>query len=277
MKRALVMGAGMLRAGFDAGVSMTLARHFPKGFFQKIFVCSGSVFNAGFVAAGQPDPIENVWRHLVDRGQLVSWRKLLQGRKYLDLDGLIQHFVSGPNRMDPGLLFGEPFTEVVCVLTDYDTGRAVYAPLTRSNQWYVCRATCAVPLMYGPVFVPGYGLMIDGGLVDLLPVRKALAGDFDEVWVVNNRPPNHKVKRTEGVAYKAMTMSLPPHLRDLFHRLDEQWAETQKLFADPRVKLIQSPGKVQFRSPADDDHDRLNRLIDSGVEECRQFIASLRL
>lgn len=272
MRRALVFGAGMLRTGFDAGVAASLCRTLGPDYFNEVIASSGSVFGASFFVAKQPDTMLKVWRHGVDSGQLLHWSKPLLGSKILDLDYLVQKFQSTGDYLDLDAIFTIP-TKLVYVLTNYETGKPIYARPRRHNIWDLQRGSCAVPVIYGPVTTE-YGRLIDGGLSDALPVQYALDQGHDEVVVVYNRPENYVSSRKEDWFCRLVGSFLPAQLRRLLETFEERMRETEKLFSDSRVKLIRAPS--HSFSASDDHKGRLNALIDLGeLAATEQYLKQL--
>ncbi len=271
MSRALVFGAGMLMTAYDAGVAATLARGLGVGYFDEVIASSGSVFGAAFLVANQPHIMEHVWRLGVDSTQLLNLWHPFQGEKFLALDYLIRRFQQGPDRMDIQAIF-DSRTTLTVVLTQFETGAAIFARPTPQNIWDLQRGTCAVPGLYGRVWVDKYGWVLDGGLAVSLPLRYALDQGHDEVVVVYNRPENYRPHRAEEFFCRAVSLITPYPIRQLLRTAETRRRDHEALFSHPAVKLIRLRQPNPLRSVVDDDYRRLNRLIDLGVADALAFL-----
>jgi predicted patatin/cPLA2 family phospholipase len=240
-------------------------------YFDACFSCSGSVFADIFCAANQPEDMLDIWRNFACDGQLVSVWKLFRGRKVLDLDYMIELCASRLNHKS----FANSKTVLKCVMTDYHRGTSVYGQLTPENLWTLARATSAVPCLHGPVETD-FGLMIDGGLSDPFPIQQALNEGYDEVVAVYNKPSSYVCHPNEDLACTVAAWFLPPQLAYLLRTFEERRLATEKLFSDPRVKLIQAKS-VPLRTMWDGNKLRLNAFIDCGVEDVRTYVSQLAL
>ena len=274
MKRALVNNCGLFYTGYNAGVNAELCRLLGPQYFDAHFSSSGSIFGSLFYAANQPDTMLKIWRDYVCEGQLVHIAKPLRGRKALDLDYLIGLFESETGWLDKEAMV-DSGVKINCAMTDYHTGELVVGEVNGENVWNYARATCAVPYLYGPVWTD-HGLMIDGGLAEAFPVLQALEAGYDEVVAVYNKCPNYMISKPETLAAELTAWLLPEPLALLLEEFEiRRQVMEQKLFADPRVKLIRPAKPLPVRSMLDGNKTRLNATIDRGIEDARKFVHRL--
>ena len=86
MSRALVLGPGGLRGAYGGGVVATLGRKLGCNYFDALYTCSAGSYTGSYLASGQPDMIEAIWRECVHDKLLMRWRNIFRaGQPILDL------------------------------------------------------------------------------------------------------------------------------------------------------------------------------------------------
>jgi len=174
---ALVLGSGAARGWAHIGVIHELAR---MGIKPDIVVGSsvGSVVAAAF-ASGNLQPFEDWISGLrrVDIIRLLDAKMtgggFLQGKALMDA---IRERIGDPNIEDLKMPFA-------CVATELRTGREVW--LREGSLLDACRASIALPGMFAPARHSKDSLLLDGGLVNPVPVSLARAMGADIVIAVN--------------------------------------------------------------------------------------------
>ncbi len=264
---------GGLRGGYDAGVVATLCRKLGPDYFDGVFASSVGVFAATFFVANQPDTIENTWRNLVDGKKLVSLLHPLRRREILDLDYLIEIFQNEGSRLDiEGVLNSR--TSLVYVLTEYPSGNVTYRAPSRENLFELMRASAALPLAHRPVRVGGV-CYTDGGLVQPLPIAKALEGGYEEIIAIYNKPEEFYVGWRFKLFLPLLSLGLPSAISQLVRTFETRVRELErKISSDPRISVIRPREQIPLRSILDTNRSRLNETIDLGVADARRFVAS---
>jgi NTE family protein len=228
------------RAAFHAGVVAGLAE-------AKVPIAlaagasSGSLCAAG-VAAGRAVELPSVWRALGGRS-IVSLKRALWNRSIFDMSHLVRHTVrealaGGDLRRGPG--------EALVVATRLrDLRPIVYSSREEPDLVEPLLGSCFFPVLYGrPVQVRGEWLL-DGGLVDNLPIETLVERGADEVIAVVTSP--------EGTALKTP--------------LRKRWRPRA---AGARVHVIHPRAPLEIRS-WDLDADRIARALDEGYARGREF------
>lgn len=117
-------------------------------------------------------------------------------KKYKSIFGLDFIFGDIPNQLIPFDMETFKSYQGTCLvgLTNAKTGQAEYKDAMNMDEHYsMLRATCALPMFFPAIEVEGEKYY-DGGLMDPIPVRKALADGCDKVIIVLTQPRGY-VKR----------------------------------------------------------------------------------
>ena len=155
----------------------------------------------------------------------------------------------------------------ISVLTDLETGKAVYPDMPRDDKDFKhLRASCALPLLFPPIEIGGRKYM-DGGIADSIPFHQALDEGCDKVIVILTRQRGY-VKADE----KAQRLILHafreyPEFCELIktraERYNKQLEELTKLRNEGKV-FVFYPKKELLVSRTEKDIAKLNRLYDYG-------------
>jgi NTE family protein len=224
---------GMLRALIERGV-------FP----DVIIGTSAGALNGSGLAANPTlsgvDHLASIWsalrtEHIFPGGRLGRAWSLLSGGDHLysnqGLAGLI-------DRMSPASRFDELVVPLRVITTDLATGEEVViasGPLKPA-----LLASSALPGSFPPV-VHDHRTLVDGGVVDNVPLSHALAGPVDRVYVLNvsGGVADSPVRNPLDVVLRAFAIA-----RNL--RFERELAD-----APPHVEVVVLPRPADGRSPFD--------------------------
>ena len=174
---ALVLGGGAARGWAHIGVIHELAE---MGIEPDIVVGTsvGSVVGGAY-ASGNLEPFED-WISGLRRVDIIRLLDAkMAGGGFLQGNSLmaaIEKRIGDPNIEDLGIPFA-------CVATELDTGREVW--LREGSLLDACRASIALPGVFAPSRLQRDKLLVDGGLVNPVPVSLARAMGGEAVIAVN--------------------------------------------------------------------------------------------
>jgi NTE family protein len=176
-KIALALGSGAARGWSHIGVIHELA---DMGIKPDIVTgASIGAIVAGAYASGNMEAFEQ-WVN--DMGRVDIIRLLdakMKGGGFLQgslLMNAIHELIGNPDIEDLEIAFG-------CVATEFGSGREVW--LREGSLLDACRASIALPGLFAPVSNKNNRLLLDGGLVNPVPVSLARAMGADVVIAVN--------------------------------------------------------------------------------------------
>lgn len=241
MTKALVIGPGGLRGAYGGGVVATLGRELGHDYFDTIYGCSAGSYTASYLASGQPEMIETIWRECVHGNLLIRWGNLLRpGLPVLDLFYLNnvlrsrEYYLSVEKMLDSKV-------RMLMVATDCKTGKPEYFSPTTSEEFFLqVRASAAMPYVHPKVLINGMEY-VDGCMSDPFPIEKAIADGHEEIVVVCNR-------QDRGDVLASQKYTVP-------------------------VRVIYPSVKNVLRSKLDSSEHRINQLVDLGINDTLTHIA----
>lgn len=163
--------------------------------------------------------------------------------------------------------------------TDCQSGLPVYFEKNESPEdiLTIIRASSSVPFMANPVAYRGLQLM-DGGVSDPIPIRKALADGVEKPVIVLTKTKGYRKKpfrysRTSRYFYKEYI--------GLIHTLEMHWQRYNELLAE--IEEWENEGKVFIIRPsaepkvsnAERNPDKLEQLYHQGYADAQQAYESL--
>lgn len=177
--------------------------------------------------------------------------------------------------------FGQDPTEFHVVCTDIRSGEAVYKKLERFDydtlEWI--RASSSMPLVSTPVELEGR-LLLDGGIMDSIPVEYAQRMGFERNIVILTQPREY-VKKPSRV--------LPPMLRMFmrkYPKVAEMMARRHELYNRQRefVGAEEASGRVLAIYPDEplkigrtcQKEDEMRRVYDLGRRKGRELLRELK-
>ena len=195
MKTGLVLEGGGLRGMFTNGVIDALLDE-KISFDGMIGVSAGALFGCNF-KSGQRGRALRYNIKLRKDPRYMGWRTLLKTGNIVGAD-FSYHVV--PFDIDPfdGEAFRQNPMEFWLVATDILTGEPVYHQMHEFNhhelEWM--RASASMPAVSHPVEVDGM-VLLDGGMVDAIPLRKFQQMGYGRNVVVLTQPRDYFKKKTK--------------------------------------------------------------------------------
>ena len=230
------------RAAFHAGVAQALSES-DLPITLTAGASSGSLIAVG-MAAGSARELPAVFRSLGGRS-ILSLRRFRQNRSPFDMSTILRAAIThalGP-RID---LRERPIEALVSATRLPDLRPILYSSRHELDLLEPLMGSCFLPFIYGrPVRVRGE-LIVDGGLVDNLPVEALANAGAAEVIAVVARP--------SGAALKSP--------------LRPRWRPS---VAGTKVHVICPARPLEIRS-WDFDRERIDRAVDEGYARGREFL-----
>ncbi len=227
---ALVVEGGALRGVFSTGLlDGFLEKQFnPFDFF--IGVSSGASNIAAYLA-GMIGRNGRIYMDYSLRPEFINLSRFIRGGHLIDLDWLWETTIR-EIRLDLAVVYAhrKPF---IVVMTDVQTGEALYYPSNAENLEHLLKASSAVPLLYRGYPQVGGRPMTDGGVADALPVGEAIRRGARRIMVVRSRRKGYIKRR--GVSEYLLRWSVRHHplLRRAISRRVEVYNRSVALIRNP--------------------------------------------
>ena len=274
---ALILEGGGLRGVYTSGV---LRFFTDQGiFFSHVIGVSMGACNAANYVSLQPERnrIVNI-RYVNDRRYLSYVRLLIRG----ELFGMKFIFDTIPHSLVPFDFETFMQNEMKCVttVTDCETGQALYFEKKQLGNDYmkVLKASCSLPFMAKPVRYKGRVLM-DGGLADSVPIRKAMGDGHAKHVLVLTRPKGYRKKRPHFMPWVHMRYGRYKGLCRAIATRHTVYNETMDF-----VDELENRGEVFVVRPlielnvgrAERNKDKLYAAYDQGYSDAAACYAELR-
>lgn len=243
----LVLEGGGMRGQFTAGA---LDFFLDRGIdFDYVIGVSAGACNGTSYISRQRGRNKIVNTAFVKDWRFVSFRSLIVRGSLFGMDFI---FDAIPNKLVPfdTETFLKSRVTFKVVTTDCATGRAAYYEKADfDSKFSVLRASCSMPLLSPMVEFRGRKLL-DGGIADPVPIRKAVADGFIKNVVILTRNRGYKknpVKLSEELLYRARYHKYPALIKTILQRpdiynetldyLDELERRGQAVVIRPTAKL----------------------------------------
>lgn len=272
MKRGIVLEGGALRTMYSSGVCDGLLEA-GLSFDYLVGVSAGIAYGVSFLSGQFGRNLEIVTRYANDKRYMSARNMVRPGNRhcYFGLD-----FVYGdiPNKLVPydyaALDRWNGLAEAV--VTDVETGRAVYFPLDKEDKQFVLlRATCAMPLLF-PIFDYRGVRCLDGGVADAIPWKRALEMGCDRVVVVLTRERSYHRQTDRLMALIRRVYRRYPKFIDAMERRAQIYESSRaELFeAEQRGDvLIFAPDSTEGFSRTERDVVKIHALWQQGLDHAR--------
>ena len=283
MKTGLVLEGGALRTIFSSGacdalLDLGLTADYVVG------VSAGIAYGVSYLSGQKGRNLDILTTYANDR-RYMGARNLLDrhNRSYFGLKFAYEEI---PNKLIPFDYdaFAAWPGEAEAVVTSLESGRADYLPVPRRDESFLLlQATCAMPLLF-PAFDLGGGPVLDGGVADAIPFRRALEKGCDRVTVILTRERGYHKKPEKLQPLIDLAYRRWPNFRAAMRSRDQRYeAAREELFQLEREgrALILEPADTQGFSRVERDVEKIRALCREGYdaamakrEELKAFLKS---
>ena len=236
--------------------------------------CNGLSYMSGQRGRAKKSNID-----LMEEHHYVGFKYLLTQGCIMDFKLLFEDFPEKIIPYDYEAYFSNP-DRFVMVTTNCDTGKAEYFEEKTSSERVmdIVRASSSLPFVCPITYVDGVP-MLDGGIVDSIPVEYALSQGYDKAVVILTRNKGYRKKDSRmplaKIAYKqypALSKALQErnavynHTIDLIERLEEEG----------KITVIRPINPVEV-GRMEKDTAKLRALYQEGYDIAEEVLATAQL
>ena len=237
----LVLEGGGMRGVFTSGVLdcfMDRGVRFPYTIGVSAGACNGLSYMSGQRGRAKFSNID-----LLAKYHYIGLEYLLKKRNIMDFDLLFHDFPERILPYDYETYFRCP-ERYVMVTTNCLTGEANYFEEKRSAERVIdiVRASCSLPFVCPIAYVDGVP-MLDGGLVDSIPLLRARQDGFTNNVVVLTRNRGYR-KKIQGTKVPSFVYRKYPLLREAINRRSVLYNEQLEL-----VERLEEAGEITVIRP----------------------------
>ncbi|MBO5974372.1 MAG: patatin family protein [Paludibacteraceae bacterium] len=238
---ALVLEGGGLRGTFTSGVMdffLDNEIYFPYAVGVSAGACNGLSYTSRQRGRSKTTNID-----MMEKFKYVGWRQFLRRGNLIDMDLL---FIDFPERLVPfdfdGYKNSSTFFEMV--VTNCETGKAEYLNELHDEKLLtkICRASSSLPYICQPIFIDNKP-MLDGGIVDSIPLKRAIEKGFEKSIVVLTRPKGYR-KSAKNFQLPSFIYKQYPNLRNALNKRSELYNEQLDF-----VQKMEKEGKIIVVAP----------------------------
>lgn len=269
---ALILEGGGLRGVFTCGVLDCFMDHgvrFPFIVGTSAGACNGLSYMSGQRGRARCSNID-----LMDKYHYVGFKYLLTQGCIMDYKLLFEDFPEKIIPYDYEAYFSNP-TRYVMVTTNCLTGKAEYLEEKSSADrvMSIVRASSSLPFVTKITYVDGVP-MLDGGIVDSIPVKYAFEQGYEDIVVVLTRNKGYRKKEGKMRAAKAFYRKYPDLQKALYER-NAIYNQTMDM-----IERLEEQGKITVIRPlkpvevgrVEKDTAKLAALYDEGYEIAEQLL-----
>ena len=269
---ALVLEGGGLRGVFTFGVLDCFMEHgitFPFIVGVSAGACNGLSYMSGQKGRAKKTNID-----LLDKYHYIGFKYLVKQGCIMDYKLLFEDF---PNTVIPynfDSYFQNP-SRFVIVTTNCQTGQAEYFEEKTSSErlMKIVRASSSLPFVSTITDVDGTP-MLDGGIVDSIPIQYALEQGYENIVVVLTRNKGYRKKPGSMKAAKLFYRKYPALQKALSER-NAVYNRTMDL-----IESLEDQGKITVIRPhkpvevgrMEKDIAKLTALYEEGYEVAQKLI-----
>jgi predicted patatin/cPLA2 family phospholipase len=268
----LVLEGGGLRGVFTCGVLDCFMDHgirFPFAVGVSAGACNGLSYMSGQRGRAKSSNID-----LMDKHHYIGLKYLLTQRNIMDFKLLFEDFPERIIPYDYDAYFSNP-ARFVMVTTNCLTGKAEYFEEKSSSKRVmdIVRASSSLPFVSPITYVDGVP-MLDGGIVDSIPVRYALSQGYERLVVILTRNKGYRKQNSEMRAAKVFYRKYP-NLQKALSQRNAVYNQTMDL-----IERLEDEGRITVIRPIrpvevgrmEKDTAELTMLYQEGYDIARSLI-----
>lgn len=268
----LVLEGGGLRGVFTCGVLDCFMDHgirFPFAVGVSAGACNGLSYMSGQRGRAKSSNID-----LMDKHHYIGLKYLLTQRNIMDFKLLFEDFPERIIPYDYDAYFSNP-ARFVMVTTNCLTGKAEYFEEKSSSKRVmdIVRASSSLPFVSPITYVDGVP-MLDGGIVDSIPVRYALSQGYERLVVILTRNKGYRKQNSEMRAAKVFYRKYPNLQKALSQRnlvYNQTMNLIERLEDEGRITVIRPLRPVEV-GRMEKDTAKLTMLYQEGYDIARSLI-----
>ncbi|WKA58042.1 patatin family protein [Planococcus shenhongbingii] len=277
MKSGLILEGGGMRGVYTGGVLEKFLEE--EIFVDYIIGVSAGACNASSYVSRQTGRNHKVTIGSVHHPDYISVKNLLLKR---ELFGMNLIFDDIPNRLVPFDYdsFHNATEEFVIGTTDCLTGEAVYFEKRQhaKDVLSLVRASSSLPFMAKPVEFKGR-LLMDGGVADPIPIRKALEDGVTKPIIVLTKEKGYRKKRNSFAklmpAFYRQFPGIVKSMESWYLRYNETVEFIEELEVEGKVLVIQ-PSRFFKMNGMERDTEKLTELYNQGYHDAEEKMLAIK-
>lgn len=277
MKTGLILEGGAMRGMFTAGVTDVFLDENIN--FNAIYaVSAGACFGCSYKSRQKGRALRYNLKYCRDKHYCSLYSLITTG----DLYGVKFCYEDLPKKLDifDDDAYNEDKSDFFAVCTDVETGKAVYIECDKSDERMITaiRASASMPLVSRIVELDGKKLL-DGGIADSVPIKKAQSDGCGKCVVVLTQPKGYIKKKNPLMTVAGIVLRKYPNLISAMANRHTVYNETTAYIESEEAKgnifVIRPPQALDI-SRTEHNPEKLRKAYDAGVTEAKKCMAQLK-
>lgn len=272
----LVLEGGGLRGVFTCGVLDCFMDHgvrFPFTVGVSAGACNGLSYMSGQRGRAKASNID-----LMDEHHYIGLKYLFTQRCIMDFKLLFEDFPERIIPYDYEAYFSNP-DRFVMVTTNCLSGKAEYFEEKSSSGRVmdIVRASSSLPFVSPVTYVDGIP-MLDGGIVDSIPVEYALGQGYEKLVVVLTRNKGYRKSESSMQLARLFYRKYPEVVKALSRRnalYNRSMELVERLEDEGRIIVIRPVRPINV-GRMEKDTDKLRALYDEGYSEAEKMLSDIK-
>jgi len=263
----LAVEGGGMRGAVSAGMCVVLEAAGLTGAFDRVYGVSAGALNGCALAVGQAALSATYYQDAASHGVINRMRPLV-GRSVIDFQLLFEELIAArkPLACD-GLATGPEFRALATSLETLSL--RVLAGFADSDELMrAVRASASLPRLGGEPPAFRGERMVDGGLIEPIPIQTALRDGASHVLVLRSRPPGYRQPTLRGLS-ESVTLRDEPGLVELLRARPRVYNRQAEALERGR---IDKHGGAQVLQVAVPDRTRLIGRLESNGERVTEAL-----
>lgn len=279
-KKVLILEGGGMRGIFLAGVlqAFTDRHYFP---WKLIIGSSAGALTGTAYAAGQVHIARDALFSKLLTGKFIHLENILRPERHiLDLDWMVDTIINGDEGLDMRKLRGAcPVLITATLCEEHRESRTVYLNSKKDDVLIALKATAALPFFYRGFVNYRDMPLLDGGMLDPIPYKKALELGYREkdILVVTTRNRGYRKKMESfWVRYVYEHHYKNPAFRFLVQSLENRYLMYNRLldeleYRHTGIEVIYPPAGFKVERLTQDGK-KILAGFEMGVEAAKEFL-----
>ncbi|MCY6369591.1 patatin-like phospholipase family protein [Clostridium ganghwense] len=276
MNVGLVLEGGGMRGLYTAGI---LDFFMEKNlYFPYVIGVSAGACNAASYISRQKGRNKRINIDYINNPKYLSYRNLIIERSVFGMEFLFNEI---PNKLDPFDFeaFNKSHQRFIIGTTDCETGRPLYFDKNKCKDILkVIRASSSIPLL-APIVELENKKLLDGGVSDSIPVKKAIEDGMKRNIVVLTRNKEYRKKPHKFKMFIKRTYSQYPNLVDTIFNRFKIYNDTldyiEKLEEEKKIFVIR-PSESLNVDRLEKNPEKLRALYDMGYRDAKQLYTRMK-
>lgn len=271
-RTALILSSGAMRGAYQCGVLKAFKEYDLE--FDVVVASSAGAYNGIRYLADQMDICEEIYVADLPGGRFIKpWSFLIPGRHFLDLDYLVDEVCrTEPKSVDMEKVINSR-SEFYITALEFDTMVTRFFDAKKNDIHLLLKATAAIPLLYsGKVIINGKRY-IDGGLLEPVPIRKAIELGCKELYVILNRA----AEDSQPSYVKQLIRRMPGRIPRIIAEHSRIKAKVNQLLCQPHEDFSLTVIRPHQPMPVGrftSDREKIQFCIDTGYRDGLDLIRS---